>query len=334
MKSGVYAIINTSNGKRYVGSAVHFSKRFIKHRHELNTNCHHSSKLQRAWIKYGKDTFVFVILFCCEKKDLLFYEQRAIDGFDAWASGYNMTATAGSRLGMTNSPEHRANISKSLTGRVMSAEWRANIGAGQKGKKRGPYPPERGAAISKAKKEQLSHHSDETKKRLSEAGMGNSNAKGRTVSPETRFRLAAAKIGKKQPPEQVTKRLATQAANRARKLAMLPPPPPKLPSPPATPWNKNMIMSAEFCAKLSEAHKGQVISVATRAQISAKLKGRVKTAEHLANLGKANKGKVLTPEHRAKLSAAKLGKKQSAEWVAARLAGKAKKRTSEGAPVE
>lgn len=40
MKSGIYQIINLSNGKTYIGSAVDLSKRKIQHFFDLKNNNH------------------------------------------------------------------------------------------------------------------------------------------------------------------------------------------------------------------------------------------------------------------------------------------------------
>lgn len=55
----IYQIRNIENEKRYIGSSINPNKRFEWHRRELNRNCHHSIKLQRAWLKYGEEKFVF-----------------------------------------------------------------------------------------------------------------------------------------------------------------------------------------------------------------------------------------------------------------------------------
>jgi hypothetical protein len=56
MNTGVYQIINLTNGKRYIGSAANkrgFDQRWSIHRTLLFQGKHHSSKLQNAWNKYG-----------------------------------------------------------------------------------------------------------------------------------------------------------------------------------------------------------------------------------------------------------------------------------------
>lgn len=105
MESGVYIIKNTVNGKLYVGSTKDFRKRLHAHRYALLRNKHHSKKLQNAWNKYGDKSFVFEKVLVCGVDDLLFYEQRIIDGFDTCKNGYNQLPKAGSREGAPHDAE-------------------------------------------------------------------------------------------------------------------------------------------------------------------------------------------------------------------------------------
>ena len=70
-KSGIYMILNTYNNKCYVGSSKNFYTRKQKHFRLLLLNKHHSEHLQKAYNKYGKDKFTFIILEECEIEKLL-----------------------------------------------------------------------------------------------------------------------------------------------------------------------------------------------------------------------------------------------------------------------
>ena len=59
---GIYMIFNTINDKCYVGSSKNIYERKRQHLKELKNNRHHSNHLQRAWNKYGEDSFIFVKL--------------------------------------------------------------------------------------------------------------------------------------------------------------------------------------------------------------------------------------------------------------------------------
>lgn len=70
-KSGIYMILNTYNNKCYIGSTKNFYTRKQKHFRLLVLNKHHSNHLQKAYNKYGKDKFTFIILEECEIEKLL-----------------------------------------------------------------------------------------------------------------------------------------------------------------------------------------------------------------------------------------------------------------------
>lgn len=95
MTCGIYEIVNTANGKRYVGSSVDVEKRWKHHLWRLGRKDHHSVVLQRAWDKYGECSFKFSILHECEADDLLIIEQSEIN----LKSEYNISPVAGSNEG-------------------------------------------------------------------------------------------------------------------------------------------------------------------------------------------------------------------------------------------
>lgn len=106
--SGIYAIQNLKNGKRYVGSAVDTRLRWGQHRRGLANGTHHSKKLQNSWIKHGQNSFEFLVLeFVDDLKSLIAREQFWINKFEsAGANGYNMIPTAGSHFGVKQTAEH------------------------------------------------------------------------------------------------------------------------------------------------------------------------------------------------------------------------------------
>ena len=106
MQTGIYEIVNTVNGKRYVGSSVDIKKRWQAHILELRKGTHHAQHLQRSFNKYGEDKFILVIIRYCDKDELIAYEQEELDsGFD-----YNSSPTAQSTLGLKFSDEARERV--------------------------------------------------------------------------------------------------------------------------------------------------------------------------------------------------------------------------------
>ena len=60
--SGIYAIINTITGERYIGQSKNIYRRWYEHRMELKSGRHIAKRLQQDWNELGESTFSFVIL--------------------------------------------------------------------------------------------------------------------------------------------------------------------------------------------------------------------------------------------------------------------------------
>ncbi len=111
--NGVYCVINIINNKKYIGSASGIGmifERLIKHRSTLLLNKHYNKHFQKAWNKYGKDSFEIEILEVCEKEKCIEREQYYID---LLKPEYNICKIAGSTLGKGHNKETRQKISKS-----------------------------------------------------------------------------------------------------------------------------------------------------------------------------------------------------------------------------
>ena len=88
---GVYKIINTINGKVYIGSSKDISRRWNEHIYSLDVNAHHNKKLQNAWNKYGRQNFKFEIIEECDEKNQFEREQYYIDLYKPFLNdGYNI----------------------------------------------------------------------------------------------------------------------------------------------------------------------------------------------------------------------------------------------------
>lgn len=184
MDSGIYEIVNTVTGKRYVGSAVNLAERWSGHVSTANKRKHKNQKLQRAWNKYGEQAFTFSVLLHCAPEDLLMYEQLVIDVYDVVKTGYNICAIAGSSLGVKHGPEYCAKISESKRGTKASAETKAKMSAAGKGNQR---------ALGLK-------HSAETKAKYSAQRLGNKINLGRKQTPEHIAKVVARTTGKKRAP--------------------------------------------------------------------------------------------------------------------------------------
>ena len=135
---GIYAIRNTSNGHRYVGSSVCIEKRWAEHRRTLQLGRHHSVALQRAWAKYGEKAFVLETLESVEDpQGLIAREQVWIDNTPR-AERYNVCQVAGigSQLGLQRSEATRQKLREARSHQSMSLETRHKIGKSNRGQHR------------------------------------------------------------------------------------------------------------------------------------------------------------------------------------------------------
>lgn len=60
--SGIYKIVNTSNGRIYIGKAKVFRQRFYEHRRKLKAGTHKNKFLQHDFNKCGENVFEFHVL--------------------------------------------------------------------------------------------------------------------------------------------------------------------------------------------------------------------------------------------------------------------------------
>ena len=96
MNCGIYKIVNKKNGMFYLGGSKNIKKRWDQHKYELSKNKHHSAHLQRAWNKYGRNSFVFEIIETTTEKSLIKKEQYYLDKLKPWENniGYNLSKTS------------------------------------------------------------------------------------------------------------------------------------------------------------------------------------------------------------------------------------------------
>lgn len=228
-KSGIYKIENTVNSKCYIGSAAHIKNRVQDHKRLLRLNRHCNNYLQNTWNKYGEDNFRFEVLLYCDKENLLFYEQRAIDVYKAVnGCGYNICPVAGNQLGFSHSEETKQKLSETNRGKVASEETKRKMSVANKGQvpwmKGNYHSVEAKVRISEARKGRK--HSLESRRKISIGSKGRVHSdeakqkmalahQGVPLSKETRLKMAQSHMGHSVSVE--TRLKISEAAKRRRR---------------------------------------------------------------------------------------------------------------------
>lgn len=123
IKSGIYAILNLLNGKRYVGSAVNLEGRWRKHFCALRKGTHHNIHLQRAFQKYGESAFGWIILEYIEDLETLELRENLYLKIFPPELKYNMCPAAGSMLGFKFTEESKQRVREASSKRWADPEW-------------------------------------------------------------------------------------------------------------------------------------------------------------------------------------------------------------------
>lgn len=195
-KSGVYTITSIVNNKMYVGMTVNLNSRRISHWEALANKTHKNQHLQKAYDKYGKDSFVFEVIEECEEQFLCTMEHY-------WAVllqvhdrkyGYNIRPTHPSGE-PRHAEETKNKISKTKKGYTLS---KSSIDKMVATRKRTGVDKRSASCKQKiAEKATGRKHSEETKKKL----------RNRKATEETKKRIAEASTGRKQSKETIEKRM-------------------------------------------------------------------------------------------------------------------------------
>jgi len=194
--SGIYLIVNLSNNKLYVGSAIDTDDRWRLHKLELNRNNHHNRHLQAAWNLYGEAGFKFYIIEFITF-DLEDREQYWIDHLKATdhSIGYNICKAGRNRAGVKASEETRKRLSLAHMGKKPNKETRVKMGLSKVGNQ-----------FNTGRKQSV----EEIEKRA------NSN-RGQKRSADVRANIAASLIGRVLSDE-TKKKMSIAAKNRKKPL--------------------------------------------------------------------------------------------------------------------
>lgn len=62
LPAGTYRIINTENGRPYIGQSSGYSRRWSTHKSALRRNKHDNKQLQEDYNTYGEEAFIFEVI--------------------------------------------------------------------------------------------------------------------------------------------------------------------------------------------------------------------------------------------------------------------------------
>lgn len=157
-KSGVYKIVNTTNGRIYIGSCKLFKVRAREHLKALSENRHSNKFLQNDFNKCGEIAFEFHVIEVVGsgQKNRLLVEQQYIDQhYDKQKQCYNIARQTNnsSRSCFSKSPEEtRKKLSKAQKGKKVSMKTRKKISRARKDIKFSEEHKNKLAAKKKGKK--------------------------------------------------------------------------------------------------------------------------------------------------------------------------------------
>lgn len=205
---GIYIIFCIKNGKGYIGHTKQpFQRRFRQHRQKLNSKTHRNPHLQSAWLKYGKDEFLFLPIFEIFKHDVEEFSKREsvfirqLDKdliFNIDLNPISREVSSETREKMSKARKGRfVGIKSPLYGKKKTDEHKANLSKAHLGYK---FTEERKI---------------EYKNRFS--GEGNPRH-GVKISEETKQKIREKAIGRKHP-EEIKKRISESVKEAKRKLS-------------------------------------------------------------------------------------------------------------------
>lgn len=105
MTVGIYKLTNLSNGKIYIGQSVNVEDRIYKHKMALKGNYHKNDHLQKAWNKYGEDSFLFELIKSCKIRYLDRFEKLYIRIHKSMNVKYGYNNDTGGNLNKTLAPQ-------------------------------------------------------------------------------------------------------------------------------------------------------------------------------------------------------------------------------------
>lgn len=182
----VYKIVNTVNGKIYVGQTTDMARRMREHTRGKNPN----AAIHGAIAKHGKENFTHEVICVCANKTVADAIEIAL--IKLWGTievGYNLAPGGrGTGVGEANHRYGKPTSEKQKQAAANSNRRRAGCQLTDEHKKK----------VSEAMKNRI--FTEEHRKKLSAAQTGTRNHRyGTKAMPELRAKLSAARKGKPKP---------------------------------------------------------------------------------------------------------------------------------------
>lgn len=132
---GIYRFLNITNGKSYIGRSNDLKHRYYEHINLLRKGIEPCTKLNRAWQKYGEDSFVYEVLCYCEEDMLNTLEKQYIQKYDSFKNRYNCTKGGDGILGYRHTAEAKEKIGRAARGKAYTDEEKKKMSERQKGRR-------------------------------------------------------------------------------------------------------------------------------------------------------------------------------------------------------
>lgn len=203
----VYRITNENSGRFYIGSTKDFNDRVKSHTAQFIGKAHHNKQMQEDYNK--GDSFKFDVLFILDtREDAFEYEESLLNKFRGNALLYNIGRNARGGDNITDNPRREAIIEQM---RRSIIERYAKMSAAERKLVHG-NPGASNGMFGKS-------HTDEAKKKISDANIGKVRRIGFKLSPEQIKALsdcAKLRTGEKNPffgktHSQETKKILSEA---------------------------------------------------------------------------------------------------------------------------
>lgn len=176
---GIYKITNIRNGHCYIGSSISVEERVKEHFNDLKLQKHHSRYFQRAYNKYGQQSFVLDILELVTENSQL--EVREQYWLDLLKPEYNIRIFATNNNGIKRTDEFKEKVRNNLLGRKHSEETKAKISRAVSGSNNDNY----GTTASREQREKQSNLMKGNKYSMTKTYPGLVSPDGKIFAPIT-----------------------------------------------------------------------------------------------------------------------------------------------------